>query len=244
MNPDLQLVAEYLAGELDEATRLQVEQRLREDEAFRRLTRQRQAELVILRAKERADLKNLLRATRDVHPVSPRRNPGFSPLWFGLAAAAVLVVIFLIINPFNPKPDPQALALQYLEPFPVNNIRGESPAADSLMEVVLPAYQAGQYAAVAETFDQVADLPSFPDNQQLMAASAYLNLDRTSDAIVLLEGIPAGSAYHDIASWNLALAYILSQQQEKAIPLIQEMASSSHYRSAEAAELLGAIQEK
>lgn len=227
MNPEELLIADFLANSLLPTEKEAVQARIEQDQNFALAVRQQQMELVILQASHRAELKENLK--QEIASRAPIRN--IRPLWIGLAIAAVIAAIVLIINPFSTRMTASELAMSYVEPFPVQQIRGETIQADTAILL----YQAGRYREAVEAL-KILD-QSQPDFA-LMTASALVQVEAYKEAIDVLEGIESPGVFADVYLWDLALAYVLAQEFQKARPLLEEIAASSHFKREEAKKLL------
>lgn len=227
MNPDELLIADFLADDLPVSQRNEVLQRIEQDQVFADAVRKQQVELVILTAAKRAELKANLK--KEIASRTPVRN--IRPIWVGLAIAAAITAIVLIFNPFNKEASAQQLAINYLEPFPVQQIRGETAKSRPAIQL----YQTGQYPDAVQAF---SNLELIKPDHALMYASALMQMKEYKRAIEVLEGIANPGAFADIYTWDLALAYVLNHQYLQARPLLKEIAGSSHFKREEAQELL------
>lgn len=227
MNPDELLIADFLADRLEPDQKKLILARIEQDKGFAQDLRSRQMELTILRAHERTQLKARLK--KEIASRAPVRN--IRPLWIGLAVAAAVAAIILIFNPFSPKMTSQELAMSYLEPFPVQQVRGENTQG----EPAILLYQSGQYSEAAEAFKI---LDSSNPGIVLMYASALMQVKEYKQALEVLEQVESSGRYTDVYLWNLALASVLDGQDDTARGLLEEISRSSHYKGKEAKELL------
>lgn len=230
MNPDELLIADFLADDLSPVEKEEVLGRIERDQNFAQALRKQQMELVILRATHRAEMKARLK--QEIASRAPVRN--IRPLWIGLAVAAAVAAIILIFNPFASKITAQELAINFLEPFPVQQIRG----GNTQEEPAILLYQSGQYPEAIEAFKT---LDSSKPDVALMYASALMQMKEYSQAIEILEKIDSPGRFADVYLWSLALASVLDGQHERAISLLQEIAGSSHFKREEAQELLDSL---
>lgn len=227
MNSDELLIADFLANALSPVEKEAVQSRIEKDQDFALAVSQQQVELVILKATHRAELKAALK--QEIASQAPVRHIG--PLWIGLAIAAAIAAIVLIINPFSPSMTASELAMSYVEPFPVQQVRGKNP----LQEPAVQLYQAGQYR---EAIEALKTLDQSQPELALMTASAFLQVKEYHEAIEILENIKNPGPFADVYLWDLALAYVLAGQFDKAHPLLEEISSSSHFKREEAKSLL------
>lgn len=227
MNSEELLISDFLADDLSPAEKENVLNRIATEQDFATAVREQQMELVILEATHRAELKAALIEEIAAKP----QVRTIRPIWIGLGIAAALAILILIFNPFATKTTAQELAMSYLEPFPAQQIRGETTQSEPAIQL----YQTGQYPEAAQAFSNLG--PTEPD-LALMYASALMQIQSYKRAIEVLETIDNPGAFSDIYSWNLALAYVLDRQYAQAQPLLKEIAGSSHFKQEEAQELL------
>lgn len=227
MNPEELLIADFLADSLETSEKESILRRIEQDLDFARAVRQQQMELVILEAASRAEVKANL--TKEIASRTPVRN--IRPIWIGLAIAATIAAIILIVNPFATKLSSQELAMSYLEPFPVQQTRGEN----DLQEPAIQLYQTGQYP---EAIDAFQTLDQSQPEIALMLASALMQVKEYKQALEVLKQIEQPGPYADVYGWNRALATVLDGQDDTARGLLEEISRSSHYKGKEAKELL------
>jgi TolA-binding protein len=145
-----------------------------------------------------------------------------------LSAAAVLAAA-LIIKSLQPS-DPQSLFSSYYEPFnavsPV--VRGIN--SNELYITAMNSFKAGDYKNAAESFKQSANMnPSFGSPVFYLGLTA-LETGEYSTAIMNLDSvIKESGAYSKEAKWYLGLAYLKTDNKDKARECFEELAATSGY---------------
>jgi TolA-binding protein len=145
-----------------------------------------------------------------------------------LSAAAVLGAV-LIIKSLQPT-DPQKLFSSYYEPFSAVSpvVRGTN--SNELYISAMDSYKAGDYQNAEQAFKQSANMnPSFGSPVFYLGLTA-LETGEYNAAITNLDSVIKGSgAYSKEAKWYLGLAYLRTDNKEKARKCFEELAASSGY---------------
>lgn len=227
-HPDTTLILAAIAGELSSEEMDSIKIRRAKDPDFEAMYRSCELEIAILKASDRVAVKESLK--QELQGSYQRTIP----LWtWPVGLAAALLALFLL---FREDPNAQSLpelALSYVEPVSAGQIRGDQSSEEGIL-----AYQNKEYQTAID-FWQIND--SLTNNQKLLLGSAYLQAGTYDLAVKAFAELQHISPYQDIAGWNLALSFLLNDQPEKARPLLEEIAGSSHYRQTEASLLLNKI---
>lgn len=241
MEADILLISDYLAGNLSEDARKQLEERLNQDETFAQLHAEQVRLLMVLRAGTRAKTKADLHQAFNTYRRTRQRS---RRLWMTSAIAASLALLLLFwIRPWQKNPTVEQLAMGYLDPFPVEMDRGISN--DSSLQVVqdsaLLLYRKGEYAAAIPLFRGL--LLQAPEDHALTMylAESLSHTGQYAEAASLFEALRPSPLYGDAAEWRLALNRLLAGEREMAIVTLKKIGSSSHYKSKEAQELLESL---
>lgn len=238
MDNDLLLISDYLAGDISPEDQSLVERRLLEDPVFEDQFQQRKAEIEIIRAADRARVKEGLRQqlTQEKTPIR-----FMSSWWIPIAIAASIAIFLLILLP-NSSPGPQQLAMSYLEPMPIATSRGAEVGSDERLKRAFSLYQQGNYAAALPELEEL--LAQIPENEQiaLLVANAYSQTGRFDKSISLYQPWDHSSPYWDVVEWNLALALVLEDRLKEAIPLLTQISEGNHFKAKQAAKLLSELE--
>ena len=125
--------------------------------------------------------------------------------------------------------------MAYYEPAPfVLSERERGAESETIvLSAVSDAYKSGDYAAMLTLTKDMTK-----QGLDLYRAVALLELDRVAEALTLLEQQP-NDDLQDMRSWYLALAYLRSNDVEKAMPVLKKITQASdHYKFRAATELL------
>lgn len=152
------------------------------------------------------------------------------------AIAAGILMLFLIGYLLIPKQQsPAQFAMNYFEPYPLSNIRGESTDQQEVMDKALVPYQQGNFGEALPYLRQLQQANPTNSQFKLNLASGLMAEGQPEEAIALLKTISGQSA--DAAEWYLALAYLQDGQVDVAKGILQEIGGKSHFRKKQAMEL-------
>lgn len=229
-------IQDYIEDRLQDAEREAFEDRLRQEQELKSAYIQELARHTALIAHKRAEEKEALKKLFGQSD-STARIRSITPFYRITAVAAAVLLLLLAGYLLMPsKNAPEQLAMNYFEPYPMSNVRGETDEAQSLMDKALTPYQEGNFEEALPYLQQLQQAK--PDNDQLKLnlASGLIAEKQFQEAIDLLQSISFQSA--DAAEWYLALAYLLNGQEDSAKSLLEEIAGKPHFRKQQAMELL------
>ncbi|MDX2245870.1 MAG: tetratricopeptide repeat protein [Bacteroidia bacterium] len=234
-NNDLIVISDYLAGDLLDAEKVAVEQRMQADADFAQLFRQQQANVHILRAVSRAEEKARLQQQFK----SARQRQLFTRrLWTASVVAAGLAALLLIwFNPWKKTHTPEQLAMAYLESYPLPVERGAGQ--DSVLEdSAFQYYRQGDYVQAVPLLRKLHE--STPEEAQitLLLGESLSQTAQYTEASEMFTLLAKDSPYKDAAQWRLALNQLLSGETAAAQQTLLKISGTSHYRSAQADSLL------
>lgn len=232
---DVAAISDYLAGELSPEEVAAFEARMAEDESFRERVEAQRQQLLLLKAAHRADLKAQLR--KDLIPISPAAQKTF-PIWRLVAAAAAILLLLLWFQPWKSQDTPEALAMSYLEPYPVVTDRSNEFSEDSLFFTALLLYQNGQYERAAPLLASVgAENPL----AKLYQGECLLQTSQYEAALPIFASLESDPLFGEAAMWRYALATILAGQPEDAQEYLKTLVRKEGYKSKESQALLEVI---
>lgn len=226
-------ILEYIEGRLGEEERIAFEKRLEVEPDLKASYRQELGRHTALKAIQRAEEKEAL---KKVLGQPTARIKSLNSTFRIATIAAGIIILFILGYLFIPDQQPEQFAMQYFEPYPLSNVRGESDDQQALFDQALIPYQQGDFQIALPYLRQL--LGTDPDNVQLKLnlASALIAEAQTPEAISLLQTITNQSA--DAAEWYLALAYLQDGQLSQAKELLQAISGKSHFKQGQARNLL------
>lgn len=236
MDPkDLTLISDYLAGDLTPEEALVVEDRIRTEPDFASLIEGRQQEIDVLRASQRAELKEVLREQME----SVKKQQGVTRnLWTAVSVAAAAAVMLLIwFAPWRGEGlTSEQLAMGYLEPYPLTSERGPVSPRQTAFDL----YRQGKFAQAIPLLDS---LNSAGSADPLVAMYLAESLSHTGDyaaSVPIFRQLAVSSPFRDAAQWRLALNLILAGEVEKASETLKNI-DKGHYKHKEAETLRKAM---
>lgn len=233
---DIQLIDAYLRGELDEQGLALLESR-KEDAEFAGLFEEMARTETVVRAEGRKQLKEELRkwdSSAKVRQLVKVRTI------IGVAASILILVVAYFL--FRPAADLDAIAENYLEPYPnvVAPIQKSGGEELTPFERAFQLYEMGYYDKAE---DQFGVLDQDDESVQFYAAVTALLDNETElaknrlDAIIL----DTGHRYHTPAQWYGALAHLLDNEKGDAVLLLEQVAEGNSPLSQRAQMLLDEI---
>lgn len=158
---------------------------------------------------------------------APRRRRFIWPAWtYGLAAAAVILIVWGVNSTYMPNPDEQLFASEF-RPFSsvIPQVRGETPSSAILS--ALRSYEMENYDAAIHEFETI--LAREPDHPlaHFYLGNALLAVGRANEAIGHLQSAASGTTDDRLAEpaqWYLALAYVKIGNRTAAQPILKSLA--------------------
>lgn len=150
--------------------------------------------------------------------------------WIGIAAAAVLAVVFIGIQFFTP-PSPEALYAVSIDKQNIANFGTKSSSTEKKLKKGQDAFKQEKYEEVIEILGNMEDSN---DEVKVCLGVAYLELNKYSEAIETLESIENEGK----KKWYLALAYLKQGNIEKTKEFLLEIDDPHDYYYPKAKKLL------
>lgn len=236
------LIQLFLSGQLDEAGQKQLADLVENDPE---LASQLEIESAFY-TKRNLALKNNLRAKKKNYL---NQKPASKPtklikLISSIAAALLICVVsYLVITDTEDGNTPKLLASEYLEQkhiAPVT-LMGDNQN-EKYWSATIEAYKQSDYDGVIENFKSIQD----PTDEQVLYASIsklYLKDPNLEGAINDLKAVLSKpeSLVEDQANWFLALAYLSSDDEASAMPILQSIEQSRSWNHENASQLLNSM---
>lgn len=242
---NIELLEQYLAGNLDEDQKIEVAQRLKGDPEFKAAYEELKTLTQGIRYHKSLELLGQLRDTEKTFTKQAAKRQAeivkMQPWKRIITLAAVLAGIILgaYLLYIATKTDATDTSL-YASYFEAPSAP-EGPATRGKPQVYNDAYNSykkGDHGSAINQFEEYLSLQSDPDAAFFLAIS-YLVEEQPREAIKVLEDIRAeGFEYSDDAKWYLALAYIKTGQRAKAVPILDQLSNSSSKYAGKASEVL------
>ncbi len=105
-------------------------------------------------------------------------------------------------------------------------------------------YNSQDYQAAISAFDAISIESEYFASALLYKGVSHMALQHDQQAIVILEGLQEHKDVEkEVVNWYLSLAYVNNGEQEKAIPILEEMINNeaSNYKKSKAKSLLKKI---
>ncbi len=224
--PNIELIDNYLKGNLSDNAAQEFEHRLETDTTFAASVALQKDVVSGIESHFDTQLKEKLQHvenefTKDEKEtkVIPLRN--WKPL--AIAASVVLIVAFSYLKFFN-TPNTQDVYLSYYEPYP-NIVSPSERSAESQKQDAMSFYEKGDYETAASLF--ITDLKTSPNSDyiQFYMALSQLSLKNAKDAIPLLKNLANqdNSKFQAPAAWYLALSYTQAGDSNSAKKQLQSI---------------------
>ncbi|MGI9543013.1 MAG: tetratricopeptide repeat protein [Cyclobacteriaceae bacterium] len=243
MEPDLELIEKYLAGELSEAEKENTELRLQKDETFAHrleLTKNMKGALLPDVEGFKGDLKEVFEEYDSEKTLEGTSNPFFKGPYL-IAASVVLLlgvsVIYLLL--FQSQSPQQLYAANFSVPAENISVRNDSEVNDDLQKA-LKAYNEANYSEALSYFDKVGS--SEPQSEAVIFYSGicYMMLDQPDEAIINLERVleNESSSYATTAQWYLGLSLLQKEDATGAKKIFEELVLKNGSNYAKKAEII------
>ncbi|MCB0704636.1 MAG: hypothetical protein KDC34_04975 [Saprospiraceae bacterium] len=230
-------IGDFLDGNLDSAGQKSFQEDLRKNKAIQSTLDLHKAVEETLSDKGEAALEATLRSMRK--PTTQVKVRRIQPKWLAAAAAvAVLVVAFFL---FRPTDTPTALTgpiAAYFEPgqMEITQMGGN---AEALLTEGQQAYNQADFPLALQKLQAYLAVDPEHENARLFAAKSAIASASFDQALNLLFYFDSISSLHtEEVTWLKALAYIGSNQPEKAKPLLSALQNGTDAKlKAQAEEL-------
>ncbi len=235
-----QLIDQYLQGELPEKERLDFQQRLENEPALAEALAFRQASLRYLKAQSGLPALQQAMAVLSAQyfgAEAPKKAKKINLqrwLW-PVAAAACILLILMLWNPFQPEPYERFAQHQPL------SLTEKSEAAHIGSEAE-GSFNTQNYPKAYEQLKIF--LTQQPNNKQaeLALGIAAMETERYTEAAAIFTGLAEGeSVYQTAGQWHIALLYVKQKQYEEAKKAVAQIPPTDTFYHAKAKELLGAL---
>ncbi len=203
-------IQEYIEGRLPAEDKTAFEKRLDAERALRSDYMAEMARHTALQATMRVQAKEELKKMLSANPQPYTRVRSLRPMWMAAAIAAGILLLLSLGYLFTASQEtPEQLAMNYLEPYVLDNPRGEGNES-----------------------------PVVSFQQSLHEASQLLSERKAKEAIRILKPLEGQQQGADAIEWYLALAYLQDGQVEASKEILKDISTKAHYRKAQAMELL------
>ena len=247
-NVRLNLIDGYFAGELDEEDMALVEERWKNDPAFKKLFNQYNdlidgVEYSVLKT-TKEDLQDLEASLPDVkiekqvlqdqQKQAISRTPRF--VWWKIAAAfLVLALSTTMIVYYQMQSQPEVLYNKYFEPYPNEfyHLKRDEISSSDLKLQAFQAYDNNDFQTASAGINTWLDGHEDEDIMVLFyLGNAQLAEGEYQEAIISFRKFLEDSDdFNTKTKWYLALAYTKEQQIEEAQKLFNELKDDSEYGS-------------
>lgn len=243
MKPEDQLLlSDYLAGDLPEAQRGQLEMRLPAEPELAEALRRQRVYVMGMKTIARAEAKKTLRAQLAAPPPPARIR------WIGLGsllAVATFALLLLLWQPWQPKPDARQMALAMLEPYAAELPRSAGAESRSPRDSAFLPYLQGDYTEALPHFQRLMAQEPGTRIYALYAGDCLSLMGRYAEAAALFGPLASDSPFRDAASWRLALNSLLAGDRARAARLLETIAGNpQHYRHEAAKRLLARLRQE
>jgi tetratricopeptide (TPR) repeat protein len=236
----------YLDGDLDEKSMSEMEEAIANDKELAELLQGHKLMLEGIRFAGRKELKGKMSewdAAMSEISDQGKNEPKVRKLrwYYAAASVAILAFTFTFVYQYNANTYPR-IANNHYEQYKSSgtSTRGAN-SENTTNKSILEQYALGNYEAVIE---MAADLnvEEMSEVVQFHIACAYMGMKKYDEAIPLFEALTGvGIPNRNASKWFLALAYLYKDDPDKAMPLLNELASTQSKYSILASEVLNVL---
>ena len=245
-------VLRYLRGEMPANEKAAFKQELEQDpeleEAYQFHKQLAEGQAYQFKQEKKAMLQALEAEAAEPEAANPRRkkrNPLYIGLATGVGAAAVALIVFL----FLPGKSAQELGKAYFDPFPdytTETVRGggtqPSEESESIFDRGMRAYRASEYSVAINRLQEALKKGKKPALSHFYLANALMAKGKPDEALQHLAGLKPElrQDYQIQQQWYLALAYLQTGNEQKALPILNSLTEAEHFQHKRAAKKLRA----
>lgn len=223
---DIELIDQYLNGELNDNQSNDLQAKLKEDPEFEKLMElQKEVISTIKTSAFEQDVQAYLDGTRETKSI--RLNPSVIT---GIAASIVLIIS--VVFYFNQK-DVNYYD-QYFEPYP--DLISQRAVTDN--SYAMYHYGRGEFQEAVAAFEE---MDAMSKDERFYAGIAYLSVGELDKAESNLSA-SLSTDWSSFAIWYLALRFLKSQDYERAIQHLSQI-QPGEFKYEEAQKILGQIED-
>ena len=237
---DLELIEQYLSGDLSPEQQRHFEERLSMDSELRNNLNLYNS--IHKTMKEEDPLPNeneLLQTLKQLNGKYFTTNvrQGFFKKWMAVVAAAAIIIMGGIYFLLPSKTSSEQLYAQFAQHNPLN-IQSRGNRTDTIAQKAAIEFNKKNYRDALPVLEQYVQLQPLDIQMNFTLAECYLETGNYNDANRIFSSIANGqSAYMEAAKWYLALSALKQKDYTKCRNNLQNIPASSPYFS-KAKELL------
>ncbi|SFU20184.1 hypothetical protein SAMN04489724_0262 [Algoriphagus locisalis] len=228
------LIDGYLSNSLTALQKQEFNKLMSEDQQFAEEVAFHEKMKVAIRLEERERLKARF------NTLDPQSNT--KKMWWYAAAAILFFGIMGWWGSAQFSRDSENLYYSYFEPYPnvVEPIVRSDAEQSGLSAQAFAWYEKGEYEKANDAFATL-----FEENQKaadlFYQAISLMALDRSAEAIPLLEQQKEEDSFYEAAQWYLALAYLKEGQESQARFCLERVREAGGFLSSQAIDLLNEL---
>ena len=240
---NIELIEQYLDGELDVAGKRNVEQMILDDKEFEQIFSNTRSLIDGIKYSARRDLKSKVGEWEDElsldidSQVSSRKI--WSMKWYYIAASIAIILVSNILIFNNLNSGFSSIIEDYYTPYnyiPTTTRGGEN--ATNSFELIFENYDQGQYDKVIEMVYKTDASVRTNEINYLLANSYQASGDFDAAIKIYKELLNTDTQYKRGSQWYLALCYLSKENKDLAIPILKELSASNTSKSVMAQEIL------
>ena len=165
----------------------------------------------------------------------------FITKWYyrAAAAAAILLMAGSILYFTLRPPKYERLFAAYYKHIDAGTIeRSVMQVSNDAFTRALDAYNAAGYDIALENFKAVNDTSINKPAAFFLGGISAIELDKTDEAILMLQKVKPSSLYNEASQWYLALCYLRKNNPALAKPLLDKLSKGDGNYNVKAGELL------
>ncbi len=236
----IDLVEDYLMGNLEGTVKSDFEKLLTEDEELQEYMEEFKLIFEGARFSGRKDLFNQLKEIEKNREDKPTKVVKFRSLYYGIAASILLLISTYFAFNYISQDPPSVVAESYFEPYPAlyGAATRSSETEYTQLELGMQLYEVARYEESIEILESVVD----PEKQEMInfyLGNAYLAIDDYSKSeTIFKELINTGKIFSHDAKWYLAITYLKENETDKAISLLKDLTSYENDYAKKAKKML------
>lgn len=239
-NSALQLIEDYLSGNLNESQKAKFEERLKNDNAFRLEVELRKDIEVVLADKQKNNVFDAVKkAETQYFRKEEKVTIGLKRYLPYAAMIALLLVAYFVAYQLANNAAPEQLFTEYYQPYETyTQTRSQENKTLHTFEEGLTFYEQKEFDKAIGIFDELL-IKEFNPAVSFYLGVSHLELNNLDEAINQLSPISNQQNNFSMqAKWYLALIYLKIDEPEKAKPLFKLLANNPGRYKEDASQIL------
>ncbi|MEM6380838.1 MAG: hypothetical protein AAF705_21865, partial [Bacteroidota bacterium] len=232
IDQDFNKIQDYIDGNLSQQEAAAIKDRLEKEPDFDQLYQRSKAAIEVIRSEAEQSTMALLQSIEKSEQISltPEAKEAkirkFNPRRLLSIAAVLLVLVVAAVWVMLPKDQSMVAFNNYYE-TPAFDLQRGGSTADALLSNARNAYNQGDFATALQALKEYESSNEATSNTQIYQAIALIELDKTEEALTILNSLSEGKEQLDQVYWMKALAHLKQGDKVTAVTTLKTLNSGS-----------------